>query len=160
MGRGLAAAPEDVELLQAKEYIENMAKRRLKVDEVDINELPDQGLVRREIYPWNNHEPNRFAQETLDFLNGQLEQTAPNVEVRVTELPTLVEAAGSSVDGSGTLPTNKQLGLFAKVDIQPGDPILNEFSLLAANNRLMLHLLPSGLFRFPFNTTLLAHCTF
>ncbi|KAG4440217.1 hypothetical protein IFR05_004296 [Cadophora sp. M221] len=134
--RGLTAAPKDEELLQAKEYIENMAKRRLKVEEVDINELPDQGLVRREIYPWNDHEPNRFSPETLDFLNGQLAQIAPNVEVRVTELPTLLEFAGNTIDGSGSLPTNKQLGLFAKVDIQPGDTILNEYSLLAANNRL------------------------
>jgi hypothetical protein len=70
--RGLAAAPEDEELLQAKEYIEKMARLRLKVEDVDINDLPDQGLVRREIYPWNDHEPNRFSEETLDFLNAQL----------------------------------------------------------------------------------------
>ncbi|CZT49682.1 related to MYND domain protein [Rhynchosporium secalis] len=134
--KGLVVATKDEELLQAKEYIENMAKRRLKVDQVEINELPDQGLVRREIYPWNDHEPDRYSQETIDFLNGQLAETAPNVEVRVTELPTLLEFAGNNIDDSGSLPTNKQLGLFAKTDIQPGDTILNEFSLLAANNRL------------------------
>jgi hypothetical protein len=133
--RGLAAGPEDEELLQAKEYIEEMAKRRLKVDEVDINELPDIGLVRREIYPWNDHEPNRFSQETLNFLNGQLAEAAPNCEVRVTELPTLLESA-SNTDGYGIIPTNKQLGLFAKADIKPGETVLHEFSLLAANNRL------------------------
>jgi hypothetical protein len=134
-GRGLAVAPEDEELLQAREYIETMAKRRLKVDEVDINDLPDQGLVRREIYPWNDHEPNRFSQETLDFLNGQLAETAPNCEVKVTELPTLLEDASNTND-YGIIPTNKQLGLFAKADIRPGDTVLYEFSLLAANNRL------------------------
>ncbi|KAL2074815.1 hypothetical protein VTL71DRAFT_8594 [Oculimacula yallundae] len=134
--RGLGVAPEDEDLLQAKEYIENMAKRRLKVEEVDINELPDQGLVRREVYPWNDHEPNRFSQDTIDFLNAQLAETAPNVEVRVTELPTLLESMGNTIDNTGSLPTNKQLGLFAKTDIRPGDTILNEFSLLAANNRL------------------------
>jgi hypothetical protein len=133
--RGLAVAPEDEELLQAKEYIEKMARRRLKVEEVDINDLPDQGLVRREIYPWNVHEPNRFSQETLDLLNAQLAQSAPNLEVRVTELPTLLESA-SSTDDDGIIPTNKQLGLFAKSDIQPGETVLHEFSLLAANNRL------------------------
>jgi len=133
--RGLAAAPEDEELLQAKEYIEKMARLRLKVEDVDINDLPDQGLVRREIYPWNDHEPNRFSEETLDFLNAQLAETAPNCEVRVTELPTLLENA-SSTDGYDNIPTNKQLGLFAKSDIQPGETVLYEFSLLAANNRL------------------------
>jgi hypothetical protein len=133
--RGLAAGPEDEELLQAKEYIEKMAKGRLKVDEVDISELPDIGLVRREIYPWNDHEPNRFSQETLNFLNGQLAEAAPNCEVRVTELPTLLESA-SNTDDYGIIPTNKQLGLFAKTDIKPGETVLHEFSLLAANNRL------------------------
>lgn len=133
--RGLAAAPADEELMQAKEYIEKMAKLRLKVDQVDINDLPDQGLVRREIYPWNDHEPNRFAQETLDFLNEQLMQTESKCEVKVTELPTLLETA-SNIDENGIIPTNKQLGLFAKEDIKPGETVLFEFSLLAANNRL------------------------
>lgn len=133
--RGLVAAPADEELMQAKEYIEKMAQLRLKVDEVDINDLPDQGLVRREIYPWNDHEPNRFAQETLDFLNQQLAQTKSKCEVKVTELPTLLEMA-SNTNGYGIIPTNKQLGLFAKEDIKPGETVLFEFSLLAANNRL------------------------
>ena len=133
--RGLTAKPEDEELLQAMEYIENMAKRRLKVDELDINDLPDTGLVRREIYPWNDHEPNRFSQETLDFLNAQLAEVAPKCEVKVTELPTLLESA-SNTDDYGIIPTNKQLGLFAKADIEPGETVLFEFSLLAANNRL------------------------
>jgi hypothetical protein len=134
--RGLAAAPDDEELLQAKEYIEKMVRGRLKVDNmVEINDLPDQGLVRREIYPWNDHEPNRFSQETLSFLNGQLENVAPKCEVRVTELPTLLESA-SMTDDYGIIPTNKQLGLFAKEDIEPGETVLFEHSLLAANNRL------------------------
>ncbi|KAE8451279.1 hypothetical protein EG329_004444 [Mollisiaceae sp. DMI_Dod_QoI] len=134
--RGLAAAPGDEELLQAKEYIEKMARRRLKVhSNVEINDLPDQGLVRREIYPWNDHEPNRFSQQTLGFLNGQLKDVAPKCEVRVTELPTLLESA-STTDDYGIIPTNKQLGLFAKEDIEPGETVLFEHSLLAANNRL------------------------
>ena len=59
--RGLAVAPDEEELLQAKEYIQTIAKRRLRVDEVDIDDLPDQGLVRREIYPWNDHEPDQIG---------------------------------------------------------------------------------------------------
>jgi hypothetical protein len=133
--RGLDEVPGDDDLLQKKEYIENMARRRMKIDEVDVNDLPDQGLVRREIYPWNDHEPNRFSQETLDFLNSELSAAAPKCEVKVTELPTLIDDAsdsGSFIFAS----TNKQLGLFAKEDIKAGETVLDEFSVLTANNRL------------------------
>lgn len=130
--RGLAAAPADEDLQQAKEYIELIARRRLKVEageEMDMSMLPDQGLVRREVYPWNEHEPDRFSEETLGRLNEMLKVVAPKLEVRVTELPTL--------DGEGAgHGTNRQLGLFAKEDIEPGEEILNEISLLAANNVL------------------------
>jgi hypothetical protein len=47
----------------------------------------------------------------------------------------LLESA-SNTDDYGIIPTNKQLGLFAKADIQPGETVHFEFSLLAANNRL------------------------
>ncbi|KAG0646738.1 hypothetical protein D0Z07_6373 [Hyphodiscus hymeniophilus] len=133
--RGLDEVPEDDDLLQRKEFIENMARRRLKVDEVDINDLPDQGLVRREIYPWNDHEPNRFSQETLDFLNKELSSVAPKCEVKVTELPTLVDNESDSSSFS-SVSTNKQLGLFAKEDLNRGETVLDEFSILTANNRL------------------------
>lgn len=135
--RGLATSPGDEELLQTQEYIQKLAKRRLKTDaeKLDINDLPDQGLVRREIYPWNNHEPDRFSQQTLDFLNTELVSVALKCVAQVTELPTLLEAA-SSTYGYGIIPTNKQLGLFAKEDIAPGELVLDEYSVLTANNRL------------------------
>ena len=133
--RGLDAVPGDDDLLHKKEYIENLAKRRLKVGEVDVNDLPDQGLVRREVYSWNDHEPNRFSEETLDFLNDQLNTVAPKCEVKVTELPTLIENASDSRSDS-FVSTNKQLGLFAKEDIQPGETVLDEVSILTVNNRL------------------------
>lgn len=135
--RGLATFPGDEELLQAQEYIQKLAKRRLKTDAetLDIKDLPDQGLVRREIYPWNHHEPDRFSQQTLDFLNTELVSVAPKCVAQVTELPTLLEAA-SSTDGYGIIPTNKQLGLFAKEDVTPGELFLDEYSVLTANNRL------------------------
>lgn len=131
--RGLAITPEDEELLQAKEYIKQIAKRRLKVEEVDLNNLPDQGLVRREIYPWNDHEPDRYSQETLEFLNKELSIAAPKLEVKVVELPNLIDAVR---DADGEWTRSKQLGLFAKEDIEPGEEILDELSLLAANNLL------------------------
>ncbi|TAQ85898.1 hypothetical protein B7494_g5789 [Chlorociboria aeruginascens] len=133
--RGLAMAEDNEELLQAREYIQSMARRRLKVDEVDIHDLPDQGLVRREIYPWNYHEPNRTSEETLSFLNAELSTVGTNCEVQVTELPILLESA-SETDEWGSIPTNKQLGLFAKDDIAPNETVLDEFSVLTANNRL------------------------
>lgn len=130
--RGLAVAPDDADLLFKKEHIQTIAKRRLQVDDVDINDLPDQGLVRREIYPWNDHEPDRFSQETLDFLNAELAIVAPRCEVRATELPALI----GGLAGAGDTATSKQLGLFAKDDIGPGESLLDEYSVLTVNNRL------------------------
>jgi hypothetical protein len=132
--RGLAIAPDDPDLLFKKDHIRAIARRRLKVDDVDINGLPDQGLVRREIYPWNDHEPNRFSPETLDFLNGELMAVAPKCEVRATELPTLIEGYG--VAEGHEIATNKQLGLFAKHNVNPGETLLDEYSVLTVNNRL------------------------
>lgn len=136
--RGLAIAGEDEQLQQAQEYVRTLARRRMKLadgEEVDINDLPNQGLVRREIYPWNDHEPDRYSDETLDFLNSELSQVAPKCEAKVTELPTLLEDA-SNMDSYENIPTNKQLGLFAKEDIAPGEIVLDEVSMLTANNRL------------------------
>ena len=134
-GRGLALAPDDEELAQTKEYIENLAKRKIKNEELDINKLPDQGLARREVYPWNDHEPDRFSAESLDFLNSELKEVAPKCEVKATFLPTLVEVP---LEGEKALATetNKQLGLFAKEDISPGETVLDEYTVLTANNRL------------------------
>ena len=133
--RGLNVAPNDEDLLFKRNHIRALAKRRLKVDEVDISDLPDQGLVRREVYPWNDHEPDRFSVKTLDFLNAELSAVAAKCKVTVTELPTLVETQ-SCAEGYTFSATNKQLGLFAKVDIPPGEIVLNEYSVLTANNRL------------------------
>ncbi|KAH8815682.1 hypothetical protein F5884DRAFT_664455 [Xylogone sp. PMI_703] len=135
--RGLAVEPDDEGLLQATEYIQIMARRRLKLPEgteLDINSLPEQGLVRREIYPWNHHEPNRFSDESLNFLNEELKAVSTKCVAKVTELPTLVEMDGE-IDDHGVVPTNKQLGLFASGDIEPGELVLDEISVLTANNR-------------------------
>jgi hypothetical protein len=55
----------------------------------DWAEYPDRGLVRRELYPWNDHEPGRYSDETIGFLNKQLWRVAPKLEVKVTELADL-----------------------------------------------------------------------
>ena len=135
--RGLEIAPQDEDLLFKQAHIRSLAKRKLLLegDEVDINDLTDQGLVRREVYPWNEHEPDRFSQETLDFLNTELSNVSSKCVVKVTELPTLYETPLSG-DGYDFTTTNKQLGLFAKEDILPGETVLDEYSALTANNRL------------------------
>ncbi|OLN94030.1 hypothetical protein CCHL11_03397 [Colletotrichum chlorophyti] len=133
--RGLALAPENAELNQNMEYIKNMARRRLHREDFNPNILPEWGLVRREVYPWNTYEPDRFAPESLEYLNKELARFAPKCAVQVSELPVLLEGA-SETDGYDIIPTCNQLGLFATQDIAPGESILEEYSLLTANNRL------------------------
>ncbi|KAJ3491665.1 hypothetical protein NLG97_g5552 [Lecanicillium saksenae] len=133
--RGLVASPKNKELLDTKENIETVARRRLRRDKFDVNDLPDSGLVRREVYPWNDHEPDRFAQESLDALNDDLKKMAPKCAIEVATLPVLLENA-SSTDSLDIIPTCQQLGVFAQEDIEPGEAVLLEYTLLTANNRL------------------------
>ncbi|KAM0559561.1 hypothetical protein ACHAPJ_004085 [Fusarium lateritium] len=135
--RGLQLSPSNQELLDTKSNITTVARRRLRRDDIGIDypNLPDQGLVRREVYPWNDHEPDRFAPESLADLNEHLSVMAPKCSVEVATLPILLEGA-SSTDNYEIIPTCKQLGVFAKEDIAPGEAVLREYSLLTANNRL------------------------
>ncbi|KAI4746599.1 hypothetical protein E4T50_03056 [Aureobasidium sp. EXF-12298] len=94
-----------------------------------LDQFPDEGMVRRECYPWNEHEPDRCSDESLEFLNAEMEKVAPRLEVKATKLPLLTE-------GDGVEKFVTQLGVFAKEDIAPGDIALSETSLLTANNRL------------------------
>jgi hypothetical protein len=135
--RGLSMVPHNRELHEIKGYIEQVARRRLRKDPdepIEINNLPDRGAVRREVYPWSTHEPDRFSKESLSFLNNRLAKMAPKCEVKVSNLPVLLDGE-SSTDGVDILSTCNQLGLFAKEDIGPGEPVLEEYSLLTANNR-------------------------
>ncbi len=134
--RGLAASPDNQELLNTKSSIEAMGRRRLRRDKFDIGDLPDSGLVRREVYPWNDSEPDRFAEGSLDALNANLKKMAPKCAIQVTTLPVLLETASSSTDSLDIIPTCQQLGVFAQEDIEPGEAVLHEYTLLTANNRL------------------------
>ncbi|KAK3692537.1 hypothetical protein B0T22DRAFT_369759 [Podospora appendiculata] len=136
--KGLRAASDNSELLQIRDYIEQVARRKLRMapdEPVDFRTLPDRGLVRREIYPWNIHEPDRFSDESLSLLNEKLATVAPKCEVKVSCLPVLLEGE-SDTDDYEIIPTCNQLGLFAKEDIAPGEAVLQEYSLLTASNRL------------------------
>jgi hypothetical protein len=133
--RGLQVAPSNQELLNCRGHIWTFASRKLGRDDFDINDLPDHGLVRREVYPWNSHETDRFSPEALKTLSDDLREMAPKCEIQVATLPVLLDGE-SETDEYDIIPTCKQLGVFAKEDIRPGEAVLREYSLLTANNRL------------------------
>lgn len=145
-GRGLALLGETSEdaLKALREQMDIIRKvygsRRPQTDptgevQVDPSALNAQGRARRVLYPWNEHEPDRKAPDTLQLLNDRLKEVAPKCEVRAVALPLL----HGTTEGEG-LPkpdeVSVQLGLFAKEDIAPGDILLHEASLLTATNRL------------------------
>ncbi|KAF2709575.1 hypothetical protein K504DRAFT_406888 [Pleomassaria siparia CBS 279.74] len=104
-------------------------------EQVDISDYPDKGLVRRELYPWNEYEPDRFSPESIQFLNDEMTKVAPLLEVRVANLPLLaLKDKTSSPDQQ--VQHVKQLGVFAKQDIPAGQQVLEEKSLLTAISRL------------------------
>ncbi|TRX91902.1 hypothetical protein FHL15_007221 [Xylaria flabelliformis] len=133
--RGLAVAPNNQELKNTMQYIRTVGERRIRGEISGVNDLPDWGMVRREVYPWNDYEPDRFSNESLEFLNKELAEMAPKCCVKVAQLPILLGGA-SDTDGYEIIPTCNQLGVFAKEDIAPGEDVLVEYSLVTANNRL------------------------
>ncbi|KAJ3571138.1 hypothetical protein NPX13_g5485 [Xylaria arbuscula] len=133
--RGLSVSPNNQELKNAMQYIQTVGERRTRSPISSPNDLPDWGMVRREVYPWNDFEPDRFSDESLAFLNEELAKMAPKCCVKVAQLPILLGSA-SNTDDYEIIPTCNQLGVFAKDDIAPGEDVLAEYSLITANNRL------------------------
>ena len=99
----------------------------------DWRNLPDQGSVRRVLYPWNQHEPDRYSEAILSSLSLEMAKIAPKCSVEAVNLSVLTENERPGVPKSVT----KQLGIFAKENIEPGELILTETSVLTANNRLL-----------------------
>ncbi|KAF2765686.1 hypothetical protein EJ03DRAFT_199876 [Teratosphaeria nubilosa] len=91
---------------------------------------PDKGFARREVYPWSTFEPDRL--KDINELNRMMSAVAPKLEVRAVEL--LALTGNKDLDGKPAV--SVQLGVFAKEDIAPGQVILNEKSLLTANNKM------------------------
>ncbi|KAI1340515.1 hypothetical protein F5Y15DRAFT_414841 [Xylariaceae sp. FL0016] len=133
--RGLAISPENQELKNTLNHIQTVAERRTRTPISNVNQLPDWGMVRREVYPWNTYEPDRFSDQSLNFLNKEMAEMAPKCAVKVAQLPVLLGDANST-DGYEIIPTCSQLGVFAVEDIAPGEDVLVEYSLVTANNRL------------------------
>ena len=109
---------EDYEIL-----IENKTKGILGKENVDRPfDFPDRGSVRREIYPWNKHEPDRQGPTYISSLNEQLHGTPCYVD-----MANLTQVGNSANDA-----VVQQLGLFAAKDILPGETVLTEVSPLTA----------------------------
>ncbi|KAF2719152.1 hypothetical protein K431DRAFT_331714 [Polychaeton citri CBS 116435] len=93
----------------------------------DPSKWPNSGMVRREKYVWNAFEPARLT--SLDEINKLMGKAAPAFEVRCVNLPLLKDSYSHNS-------TSAQLGVFAKRDIAPNEIVLNETSMLTANNKL------------------------
>ena len=138
--RALCIDPSNANLMASRAAILETLKRtkpqtRAGLGDADFDpkpDLPDLGSVRREIYPWNTYEPDRFSASSLHFLNEEMSKVAPRCSVRAVSLPVLTEKGPRE----GCQATVKQLGMFASEDIQPGETVLHEKSILTANNRL------------------------
>ena len=98
------------------------------------------GFSRREIYPWNEHEPDRMSDECLQELNEKMKEVSDCLEVRRTVLPTTstlhtseqhLPGPKTSTPSSSEI-QNAQLGLFTTRPLSPNQPTLNEISLLTA----------------------------
>ena len=129
--RGLVLNPRDLFMLKQKSII--VAEAHSGGSMFDSKDLPARGSVRRELYPWNVHEPDRFSTRSLAFLDSEMRAVAPKCSVLVTDLPLLTEDGTTTSDAMNT----KQLGIFATEDIAPGETVLEETSILTANNRLL-----------------------
>ena len=127
--RGLLHNPTDLFLLKQKSLIVDEARSSGSI--FDPKELPGRGSVRRELYAWNVHEPDRFSPESLAILNTEMRAVAPKCSVLATALPLLTDGTTTSDEVN-----TKQLGIFALEDIAPGETVLHETSILTANNRL------------------------
>lgn len=84
------------------------------------------GIARRECYPWNSYEPDRFSDETLRVLNANMKECAERAlgpgnikcEAKVVDLPNL------NIAGEATM--SKHLGIFAAQDIYEGEVFFEE----------------------------------
>ncbi|KAA6416382.1 MAG: hypothetical protein FRX48_01102 [Lasallia pustulata] len=120
--RGSKAFPKASSLNDTRQAIlatnrETQLQRDPSWDESSFDpktDLPDEGSVRRELYPWNTHEPDRFSATTLSALNAELQKAAPKCAVQPISLPLLTSSNPPKT-------TIQQLGLFATADIPPGD---------------------------------------
>ena len=111
----------------------------------DLDQYPERGLVRRQVYAWNTYERDRCGDSAVAALNERLSAVAPKLEVRAVEMQDLTTEQNGSVQAADrnlvavltvdSRSTTRQLGIFAKEDLAPGELILDELSVLTATSR-------------------------
>lgn len=77
--RGLKAFPDHQQMQELqRQIVEKHHQNKFQQDPAwdpskfdPTTDLPEQGSVRRELYPWNEHEPDRFSDSSLLFLNNK-----------------------------------------------------------------------------------------
>ena len=139
--RGLVAfqGQRDLQMLQEHilgKYSKMQLQKGFAPEQTDFDpreDLPENGSVRREVYAWNKHEPDRFLQEHLVFINREISICAPKCEVRVTKLPILDIGSSNELCKATTV---RQLGIFAASEIDPHEVVLLEPSVLTASSGL------------------------
>lgn len=137
--RGLRVFPSHDLLKKLQDWIRDQyrQKKHTTWDKLELNpwtELPENGSARREIYPWNKHETDRFSGDSMSFLNTEIRKAAPKCEVRAVELPALNTKALYQENKKPA--TITQLGVFATTDISPNEIVLLEPSVLTSSTRL------------------------
>lgn len=89
--RGLSKHAGNLELLRLHDSI--LAKvddTNARVSEgISIEDFPDRGVVRRELYAWNTYEPDRYSDRAIRSLNENLKKVSPKLQIKVTELDDL-----------------------------------------------------------------------
>jgi len=95
------------------------------------------GWSQRQIYPWNEHEPERMSSEAVQEINSSLKNVSRDLEVKRSLLPALNGTHATDVHGNVVSPpptalgaSSCQLGLYAMRDLPPGATILEERSVL------------------------------
>ncbi len=137
--RGLKVFPGHDILRELQEQIlyKHCQTQFQKDGKLDFNprtDLPEKGSARREIYPWNKHETDRFSEDSMLFLNSEIRKAAPKCEIRAVELPLLTtQSLHQELQKPATI---TQLGVFASTDIPPNETVLLEPSVLTSSTRL------------------------
>ena len=88
--RGLSKHVGNLELLRLHDSILTKVDTNGRASEPQsIEDFPDRGVVRRELYVWNAYESDRYSDQVIRSLNETLRKVAPKLQIKVTELDDL-----------------------------------------------------------------------
>jgi predicted RNA-binding Zn-ribbon protein involved in translation (DUF1610 family) len=140
----LSDAEDEVQLLDRDGYKQNhqiwsiyddliVDKRNNSMHNGGINDAGSHSVARcsrREVYPWNIHEPaDRTSNASLREINSRLLDASDGcIEAKRTILPFMK----TTDDAFNTTADNSQIGLFAARDLDSDETILREHSILTA----------------------------